>query len=288
MAERNGPLHGIRVIDCSIALTGPYAVALLADQGADVVKVERPGFGDIARYVGVSVNGTSALYTMCNRGKRSIAIDITKPEGRDVVVKLAEGADVFIENFRPGVLDRAGLGYDALAAANPDARVRVAHRLRARRAVRDEERVRHRDPGVRRVRREPGRPRHRRAPVPQPDRGRQGHRHVRRTGRHRRAARARAWRRRPARRAVDARCRRVLPVGRRGRQRGAARLRPQHEVELLVELPPVRVHRRLRRRHAHLRRRLLRHVPRLRRRGLRRPRVSRRSSSGRRTATSCR
>jgi crotonobetainyl-CoA:carnitine CoA-transferase CaiB-like acyl-CoA transferase len=120
MAERNGPLHGIRVIDCSIALTGPYAVALLADQGADVVKVERPGFGDIARYVGVSVNGTSALYTMCNRGKRSIAIDITKPEGRDVVVKLAEGADVFIENFRPGVLDRAGLGYGALTAANPE------------------------------------------------------------------------------------------------------------------------------------------------------------------------
>jgi crotonobetainyl-CoA:carnitine CoA-transferase CaiB-like acyl-CoA transferase len=112
-------MRGIRVIDCSIALTGPYAIALLADQGADVVKVERPGFGDIARYVGVSVNGTSALFTMCNRGKRSIAIDITKPAGRDVVIDLATGADVFIENFRPGVLDRAGLGYDALSEANP-------------------------------------------------------------------------------------------------------------------------------------------------------------------------
>lgn len=111
-------MQGIRVVDCSIALTGPYAVALLADQGADVVKVERPGFGDIARYVGVSVNGTSALFTMCNRGKRSIAIDITKDEGRDIVLRLAADADVFIENFRPGVLERAGLGYDALSDAN--------------------------------------------------------------------------------------------------------------------------------------------------------------------------
>jgi crotonobetainyl-CoA:carnitine CoA-transferase CaiB-like acyl-CoA transferase len=66
----------------------------------------------------VAVNGTSALFTMCNRGKRSIAIDITRPEGRDVVLRLAADADVFIENFRPGVLDRAGLGYEALAEAN--------------------------------------------------------------------------------------------------------------------------------------------------------------------------
>ncbi len=120
MAERDGPLRGIRVIDCSIALTGPYAAALLADQGADVVKVERPGFGDIARYVGASVNGTSALYTMCNRGKRSIAIDISMPDGRDVVLRLAKDADVFIENFRPGALERAGLGYDALSAESSD------------------------------------------------------------------------------------------------------------------------------------------------------------------------
>jgi crotonobetainyl-CoA:carnitine CoA-transferase CaiB-like acyl-CoA transferase len=113
-----GPLDGIRIIDCSIALTGPYAIALLADQGADVVKVERPGFGDIARYVGVSVNGTSALYTMCNRGKRSIAIDLHTDEGRDIVMRLARDADVFVENYRPGVLERLGLGYDSLAATN--------------------------------------------------------------------------------------------------------------------------------------------------------------------------
>jgi crotonobetainyl-CoA:carnitine CoA-transferase CaiB-like acyl-CoA transferase len=111
-------MHGVRIIDCSIALTGPYALALLADQGADVVKIERPGFGDIARYVGVSVNGTSALYTVCNRGKRSIAIDLQKPEAREIVLRLAAGADVFVENYRPGVLERLGLGYDALAAEN--------------------------------------------------------------------------------------------------------------------------------------------------------------------------
>jgi crotonobetainyl-CoA:carnitine CoA-transferase CaiB-like acyl-CoA transferase len=108
----------VRVIDCSIALTGPYALALLADQGADVVKIERPGFGDIARYVGVAVNGTSALYTVCNRGKRSIAIDLHTDEGRDVAMRLASDADVFVENYRPGVLERLGLGYDVLASTN--------------------------------------------------------------------------------------------------------------------------------------------------------------------------
>jgi crotonobetainyl-CoA:carnitine CoA-transferase CaiB-like acyl-CoA transferase len=109
----------VRVIDCSIALTGPYAAALLADQGADVVKVERTGFGDIARYVGAAVNGTSALYTMCNRGKRSIALDIHTDDGRDIFRALARDADVVVQNFRPGVMDRLGLGYEALSGENP-------------------------------------------------------------------------------------------------------------------------------------------------------------------------
>jgi crotonobetainyl-CoA:carnitine CoA-transferase CaiB-like acyl-CoA transferase len=114
-----GPLDGIKVLDLSIALTGPYAVALLADQGAEVVKVERPGIGDIARWVGVMVNGMSALYLVCNRGKRSIAVDIQSDDGRDIVRELARAADVVVENFRPGVMDRAGLGYDDLRADNP-------------------------------------------------------------------------------------------------------------------------------------------------------------------------
>jgi crotonobetainyl-CoA:carnitine CoA-transferase CaiB-like acyl-CoA transferase len=120
VAERTGPMAGVKVVDLSIALTGPYAAALLADQGAEVVKVERPGIGDLARWVGVSVNGMSALYYVCNRGKRSIAVDITKADGADIVRRLAADADVFVQNSRPGALDRAGLGYDDLRAVNPD------------------------------------------------------------------------------------------------------------------------------------------------------------------------
>src|SRR3954451_16976089 len=105
-----GPMSGVRVLDCSIALTGPYAAALFADQGADVIKVERPGIGDIARWVGVMVNGMSSLYLVCNRGKRSIAVDLQQAEGVAIVRELAARADVVIENFRPGVMDRLGLG----------------------------------------------------------------------------------------------------------------------------------------------------------------------------------
>jgi crotonobetainyl-CoA:carnitine CoA-transferase CaiB-like acyl-CoA transferase len=116
----DGPMAGIRVLDISIALTGPYAAALLADQGAEVIKIERPGIGDIARYVGVAVNGMSSLYLVCNRGKRSVAVDMQQPAGADIVRRLAAEADVVIQNFRPGVMDRLGLGYDDIAAVNPD------------------------------------------------------------------------------------------------------------------------------------------------------------------------
>jgi crotonobetainyl-CoA:carnitine CoA-transferase CaiB-like acyl-CoA transferase len=115
---RSRPLAGIKIVDLSIALTGPYAAALLGDQGADVVKVERPGFGDIGRYVGVSVNGLSALAQMCNRGKRSIALDVHRPEGRAIFLRLAASADVLVQNFRPGVVERLGIGYDDVHAVN--------------------------------------------------------------------------------------------------------------------------------------------------------------------------
>jgi crotonobetainyl-CoA:carnitine CoA-transferase CaiB-like acyl-CoA transferase len=116
--NRDQPLDGIRIVDLSIALTGPYAVALLGDQGADVVKVERPGFGDIGRYVGVSVNGMSALYQMCNRGKRSLALDVHTEDGRAILEDLIRDADVVVQNFRPGVVERLGIAYDDLRAAN--------------------------------------------------------------------------------------------------------------------------------------------------------------------------
>jgi len=115
-----GPLQGIRVLDFSIALTGPYATALLADQGAEVVKVERPGIGDIARWVGVAVNDMSAFFLVCNRGKRSIALDLQQPRSVEIALELARGVDLVVENFRPGVMDRLGLGYEHIRAVNPD------------------------------------------------------------------------------------------------------------------------------------------------------------------------
>ena len=117
---RTGPLRGIKVLDFSIALTGPYATALMADQGAHVVKVERPGIGDIARWVGVSVNGMSAFFLVCNRGKQSIVLDLAQTEAVEIALQLAAESDVIVENFRPGVMERIGLGYDAVRAVNPD------------------------------------------------------------------------------------------------------------------------------------------------------------------------
>jgi len=115
-----GPLEGIRILDISTALTGPYPAALLADQGADVIKVERPGLGDLARWVGVAVNGVSALFQSCNRGKRSIALDMGTSEGLAIVRELAARSDVVIQNMRPGVADRLGIGWDDLSRGRDD------------------------------------------------------------------------------------------------------------------------------------------------------------------------
>ena len=114
-----GPLHGVRVVEMSVAVTGPLAVTLLVDQGADVVKVEEPGYGDQGRYVGVVSGGISAMFQMCNRGKRSIAVDCTDPRGREIVLDLVAGADVFVQNMRPGAIERLGLGYDTVSDCNP-------------------------------------------------------------------------------------------------------------------------------------------------------------------------
>jgi len=117
--QQRGPLAGIRIVDTSIALSGPWAVGILADQGADVVKIEPPGIGDIGRWVGPAIGGVSAMAQIANRGKRSIAIDLRQAAGLGIARALAERADVFVQNFRPGVIDRLGLGYEALSAANP-------------------------------------------------------------------------------------------------------------------------------------------------------------------------
>ena len=120
MSTAPGPLQGTRILEFAIALTGPYATALLADQGAEVVKIERPGIGDIARWIGVSVNDMSAFFLVCNRGKRSIVLDLQRPEGAAIALRLAAESDVVIENFRPGVMDKLGLGYQHVRDVNPD------------------------------------------------------------------------------------------------------------------------------------------------------------------------
>lgn len=116
------PLNDLVVLDFSRVLAGPLATMLLADHGATVIKVERPGAGDDTRSWGppYAEDGTATYFLSVNRNKRSVAIDLSTPEGREQALQLADRADVVVENFRPGVMDRLGLGYDDLAARNPD------------------------------------------------------------------------------------------------------------------------------------------------------------------------
>src|SRR5436309_1467604 len=114
-------LDGVKVIDVAINYAGPTTSMYLADQGADVIKIERRLTGDTARRSGNTpfLKLNSRPFMAINRGKRSITLDITKPDGQEILRKLAQWADVFVENFRPGVMDRLGIGYDALSALNP-------------------------------------------------------------------------------------------------------------------------------------------------------------------------
>ncbi len=112
-------LDGIRVLDLSRVIAGPYCAMMLADLGADVVKVERPGRGDDMRYLGNGKDGMSLGFATINRNKRAIAVDLQHPEGVKIIVELARRADVILENFVPGVAERLGLGYTALSATNP-------------------------------------------------------------------------------------------------------------------------------------------------------------------------
>ncbi|WP_214106189.1 CaiB/BaiF CoA transferase family protein [Acrocarpospora catenulata] len=114
------PLAGIKVLDLSTLLPGPLATLLLAEAGADVVKLERPGRGDEMRSYLPRFGEASANYAVLNRGKRAYGVDLKDPVQRDRVLELAAEADVVVEQFRPGVADRLGLGYDSVCAVNPD------------------------------------------------------------------------------------------------------------------------------------------------------------------------
>lgn len=117
-SHHSGPLSGIRVIDLTTVISGPMCTMLLADQGADVIKVERSD-GDYTRHLATRRGGHSASYLNNNRNKRSIVVDLKSSKGVESVKQLATTADVFIQNFRPGVADRLGLGYEVLSALNP-------------------------------------------------------------------------------------------------------------------------------------------------------------------------
>jgi len=115
----SGPYEGIRIVDLSAMLSGPWATSILGDQGADVIKVEPPGQGDHTRAFGNRRGGLSSAFLNINRNKRSITLDLKKPGGRDLLLKIAATADVFVQNFRPGVVERLGVGYDDIAKVNP-------------------------------------------------------------------------------------------------------------------------------------------------------------------------
>lgn len=112
------PLAGIRVLDLSRVLAGPYCTALMADLGAEIIKIEPPQ-GDDYRHIGPFKDGESALFTLNNRGKQSLALDLKDPAHLAIAQAIAARVDVVVENFRPGVAERLGLGADALRAANP-------------------------------------------------------------------------------------------------------------------------------------------------------------------------
>ncbi|MGI9305179.1 MAG: CaiB/BaiF CoA transferase family protein [Gammaproteobacteria bacterium] len=115
-----GPLSGVRILDLSTMISGPFATMMLGDQGADVIKIERPGTGDQMRLFGQRRGALTAPFINNNRSKRSVAVDLKTVEGCNVVKRLAKTADVVVQNFRPGVVDKLGLGEPQIRAIKPD------------------------------------------------------------------------------------------------------------------------------------------------------------------------
>jgi crotonobetainyl-CoA:carnitine CoA-transferase CaiB-like acyl-CoA transferase len=114
-----GALDGVKIIDMSAVIAGPMATQILADQGADVIKIENPGLGDMARYLGPQSGGMGAMFAAVNRNKRSIALNLKNAQGKAIFLELIKTTDVVVENYRPGAMERMGLTYDTLRALNP-------------------------------------------------------------------------------------------------------------------------------------------------------------------------
>jgi CoA:oxalate CoA-transferase len=114
-----GPLEGIRILDLTWVLSGPYATMVLGDLGAEIIKIERPKVGDIARGNGPHVNGVSTYFLSLNRGKKSLTLNLASPQGKDIFFRLVEQVDVVVQNFVPGTMEKLGLGYDMIRQRNP-------------------------------------------------------------------------------------------------------------------------------------------------------------------------
>ena len=115
-----GPLAGFRVLDLTTMISGPMATCVLGDQGADVIKIEAPGIGDLVRRLGVPREGITATFATTNRNKRSLVLDLKEEADLAAFRKLVTTADVVVQNFRPGVVERMGIGCDALREIKPD------------------------------------------------------------------------------------------------------------------------------------------------------------------------
>ncbi|MCZ6712408.1 MAG: CoA transferase, partial [Deltaproteobacteria bacterium] len=114
-----GPLEGYRIIDLTAFIAGPLASMILGDQGAQVIKIEPPGAGDVMRYMGTGRGGLSALFASCNRSKRSVVLNLREARGRELLEQLTQDADVFMQNFRPGVVERLGIEEARMRELNP-------------------------------------------------------------------------------------------------------------------------------------------------------------------------
>ncbi|NLC04690.1 MAG: CoA transferase, partial [Tissierellia bacterium] len=113
------PLENIKVLDLTRVLAGPYSTMILGDLGADIIKVEMPVIGDDARHFGPYMNSESAYFMSLNRNKRSITLNLKTAKGKEVLLEMVKKVDVLVENFRPGTMEKLGLGYEELKVINP-------------------------------------------------------------------------------------------------------------------------------------------------------------------------
>ena len=116
----SGPYEGIRVLELTSTVSGPFAGMMLADQGAEVIKVEPPGIGDLARFMGTTKDGMGAMFSTLNRNKKCICLDFKNEEDLSVLKELVSTTDVLIENYRPGIVKKLGIDYESLSQINPD------------------------------------------------------------------------------------------------------------------------------------------------------------------------